>query len=52
MRFIMKLTRISRRNRYRKMISRLRPGMPLYVIKPGDALADLDPGLLVWRTSK
>lgn len=48
----MKRTRISRRNRYKKLISRLRPGMPLYVIEPGDALADLDPGLLVWRARR
>lgn len=45
----MKRTRITRRSRYKKLLSRLRPGMQLYVIEPGDALADLDPGLLVWR---
>ena len=48
----MKLTRISRRNRYKKLLSQLRPGRPLYVIEPGDALADLDPGLLVWRARR
>jgi hypothetical protein len=48
----MKRTRISRRTRYKKLVSRLRPGKPLYVIEPGDALADLDPGLLVWRAGR
>jgi hypothetical protein len=47
----MKRTRISRRNRYKKLISRLRPGKPLFVVEPGDALADLDPGLIRWRAS-
>lgn len=48
----MKRTRISRRNRYKKLLSRLRPGKPLYVIEPGDAVADLDPGLLAWRAGR
>jgi hypothetical protein len=48
----MKPTRISRRNRYKKLLSRLRPGKPLYVIEAGDVLADLDPGLLVWRAGR
>lgn len=48
----MKRTRISRRNRYKRLVSRLRPGLPLFVIEPADAVADLDPGLLVWRARR
>lgn len=48
----MKRTRISRRIRYKKVLSRLRPGKPLYVVDPRDAVADLDPGLLAWRARR
>jgi hypothetical protein len=40
-----------RRSRYLRVISRLLPGEPLYTIETEDVVADLDPGLLVWRAS-
>ena len=38
-----------RRSRYLRVISRLLPGQPLYTIETEDVVADLDPGLLMWR---
>ena len=40
-----------RRSRYLRVISRLLPDEPLYTIEAEDVVADLDPGLLMWRAS-
>ena len=40
-----------RRSRNLRVISRLLPGEALYTIEAKDVVADLDPGLLLWRAS-
>jgi hypothetical protein len=40
-----------RRSRYLRVISRMLPAKPLYTIEAEDVVADLDPGLLMWRAS-